>query len=117
MTYSEWIEHVGHPEGRCEEVTLQMQVVFPELKRVRGHYYCPAWGEREHWWLVDPEGDIVDPTKAQFPSYGCGTYIAWVEGDPEPTGMCLNCGEYVYDGSRHCNEACRRTFMLSLMGE
>jgi len=116
MTYDEWIANVSNPLGRCKEVTLQMQEVFPELKRVRGHYYCWIWGRREHWWLRDPDGKPVDPTAAQFPSKGEGIYEEWVEGDPEPTGKCLNCGEYVYDDGNFCNDSCRRAFMLDLMG-
>ena len=115
MTYDEWIECVGHPEGRCKSVTLRMKIVFPELTRVRGHYHCWVWGKREHWWLIDPDGEIVDPTAAQFPSHGAGIYAPWKEGSPEPMGKCLNCGEYVYDGN-FCNDTCRRAFMADLMG-
>ncbi len=114
MTYAEWTRGVGHPEGRCSEITLRMQEVFPELTRVRGHYHCWAQGRREHWWLTDPDGNIVDPTYAQFPSQGTGEYVPWVEGDPEPTGKCLDCGEYVYDGN-FCNDVCRRAFMADLL--
>lgn len=115
MTYEEWIViNVIDPVGTCKETTLAMQEAFPELTRVRGHYYCLPWGERDHWWLIDPDGKIVDPTKAQFPCYGCGQYIAWNEGDPEPTGKCLNCGEYVYDDASHCNDTCRQAFMQDL---
>ena len=114
MTYEEWMADVGHPEGRCEEVTLQMQEVFPELERVRGHYHCWEWGKREHWWLTDPDGEILDPTALQFPSFGAGEYEPWNEGDPEPRGKCLNCGKYVYE-SNFCNDTCRRAFMLDLL--
>jgi len=113
MTYDEWIKGVKHPRGRCAEVTLQMQEEFPKLERVRGHYHCWIWGVREHWWLTDPDGRIIDPTVAQFPSKGKGTYVPWDEDDEEPTGKCLNCGEYVYDGN-FCNDTCRRAFMADL---
>ena len=116
MTYNEWITiNVIDPVGTCKETTLAMQEAFPELTRVRGHYYCPAWGEREHWWLVDPEGDIVDPTKAQFPSHH-GVYVPWDEDAEEPSGICLNCGEYVYDDGSFCKDSCRRAFMADLIG-
>lgn len=116
MTYKEWIAiNVVDPVGTCKETTISMQEAFPTLTRVRGHYHCPVWGEREHWWLTDLNGLIVDPTKAQFPSGLLGVYVPWDEGDPEPTGKCLNCGEYVYDSASHCNDSCRRAFMADLV--
>lgn len=102
--YREWIEHHAPrtPEearGKCAEVTADMQKEFPELTRVRGHYYCHIWGERKHWWLIDRDSsEIVDPTVIQFPSKGHGHYEPWDEGEPEPTGRCPNCGQYCYTG-------------------
>ncbi len=116
MTYSEWIKHVSHPEGRCKEVTLQMQEVFPELTRVRGHYHCWAQGRREHWWLTDPDGVIIDPTASQFPSNGKGEYLPWDEDAEDPTWRCLDCGEYVYGGN-FCDDQCRCAFMADLQCE
>ena len=77
--YSAWIaENVeGDGYGQCKEITRQMADAFPELTRVRGHYYCWAWGERAHWWLTYA-GDIIDPTSQQFPSKGHGEYVPWV---------------------------------------
>jgi len=47
----------------------------PTLTIVRGHYFCPLWGTEEpHWWCVDQNGKIFDPSKEQFPSKGCGIY-------------------------------------------
>ena len=121
--YNEWIVANGFDGelavlGRCEETTVAMVTAFPELKRVRGHYICPWWGRRAHWWCVTPEGAIVDPTAAQFPSYnaafqskGAGEYVPWTEGAPEPTGKCLDCGEEVFGGANFCNEECERSTM------
>ena len=104
--YKDWIaDNVADTYGTCAEITLAMQGAFPKLSRVRGHYYCHTWGERAHWWLMD--GDkVVDPTASQFPSKGTGHYEEWVDGTPEPTGLCPNCGEYVYDSGTCCSEAC-----------
>jgi hypothetical protein len=115
MTYLEWIEqNVPDPRGTCREVTEEMAKEFPELRRVRGCYYCWTWGEREHWWLVDEVNDrIIDPTAAQFPSKGTGTYEEWDESHPEPTGMCPNCGEYCYKGEQ-VHEHCHDEFVRSL---
>lgn len=112
--YIDWIKTVVEPTGRCAEVTLEMQAAFPELTRVRGHYYCPFWGEREHWWLVDEEGQVVDPTAAQFPSRGVGHYEPWDESRPEPTGMCPECGEYCYEGRTFCCDVHERRYMAYL---
>ncbi len=116
MTYNEFIDNVTEPYGRCAEVTQQMVEEFPELMRVRGHYYDLVWGEREHWWCVDPFGEIVDPTKDQFPTKGTGEYVLWVEGTPEPTGMCPNCGEYCYDGRSLCSDNCEIAYLAYLRG-
>lgn len=97
--------------GQCAVHTELMAEEFPELTRVRGHYHCPIWGVREHWWLT-LNGHVIDPTAAQFPSKGHGDYVPWVEGAAEPTGMCLNCGDYCYGTS--CCEECTSEFASSL---
>ena len=113
--YKLWIkENVSVAYGKCSKVTEMMVVEFPELKRVRGYYHCPIWGKREHWWLVDTEGEIVDPTVSQFPSGGFGEYEPWIEGSPEPTGMCPNCGEVCYNGDGVCSEKCHQEYMAYL---
>ena len=105
--YAKWItENVTETYGTCKEVTEAMATAFPELTRIRGHYYCIAWGERAHWWLIGQDGEVVDPTASQFPSNGTGAYVPWEEGAREPTGMCPNCGEYCYDGNYCCSESC-----------
>lgn len=109
--YDTWIAAmVKNTYGTCAETTRQMAIVFPELQRVRGHYYCPIWGKREHWWLKTADNVIVDPTKTQFPSRGLGEYVEWVEGTEEPTGVCPNCGEYCYDSRYVCSDKCEREY-------
>jgi len=47
----------------------------PSLSIRRGWYYDHLWNSKEeHWWCVNTEGEIVDPTKAQFPTNGHGDY-------------------------------------------
>jgi hypothetical protein len=107
--YLEWIQrNVTDPLGKCREYSEAMARAFPELSIVRGHYCCPQWGDREHWWLVDERGSIVDPTVDQFPSGGFGQYIPWTEGADEPTGKCIHCGEYCYHGRATCSPECLR---------
>ncbi len=96
--YDEWItKNVSNPLGKCKEYAHAMATWFPELKVIRGHYLCPVWGRRCHWWCVAPCGDVIDPTAAQFPSRGIGEYVPWPEGAPEPVGHCLECGVEVFD--------------------
>lgn len=93
--------------GMCAEHTLAMQQKFPELVRIRGHYDCPLNGKICHWWLVAPNGEIVDPTVSQFITKGCGAeYIPWNEEKDEPTGKCLHCGELVYKNNYFCSNVC-----------
>jgi len=110
--YTGWIaENVTETYGKCSETTAKMLLAFPELTRVRGYYYCPIWGERRHWWLVDSSGKVIDPTKDQFPSKGIGHYEPWVEGTEEPTGKCPNCGGYCYGGSFCCSDDCGQAYV------
>jgi predicted nucleic acid-binding Zn ribbon protein len=105
--YRDWIiaNVRGTDYGEWREVTARMLAAFPELRRVPGHYHCPFIGPRTHWWLVDADGGIVDPTVDQFPSRGLGEYVEW-DGSPLPTGRCLECGGDVYDGSSFCSDQC-----------
>ena len=73
--------------GKCKEMCEQEVANDPTLTLVRGHYHCPIWGEQEHWWLVHPDGSIVDPTVRQFPSKGLGEYVPWNGVCP-----CAECG-------------------------
>jgi hypothetical protein len=61
--------------GRCKELAEKAVVEDPTLRLVRGYYYCPITNrEEQHWWTVDPDGNIYDPSCAQFPSRGAGEY-------------------------------------------
>lgn len=107
--YRVWIEeNVIETFGKCDDVTKAMAAVFPELTRTRGYYMCVAWGRRDHWWLVDPEGEIVDPTAEQFPCRGTSQYVPWKEGSEEPTGKCMNCGSYTYRATNACSPECAK---------
>lgn len=118
--YEAWIEaHVeGDGYGQCKEVTARMADAFPELARVRGHYLCLRWGVREHWWLTTPNGTVVDPTVAQFPSPPTPeAYQPLDEDEEEPTGKCPNCGGYCYEGRSVCSDSCEASYIAYLMGE
>ena len=119
LVYKQWIASNvdGDGYGKCAEITQRMADAFPELRRVRGHYYCVAWGERGHWWLVASDGTIVDPTASQFPSRGNGVYVEHKDSDPEPTGMCPNCGGYIYGGGEVCSDECGNSYVAYLNSE
>lgn len=117
--YEDWIAlngpiNAADALGSCYAVTQHMQKDFPELKRVRGHYHDAFWGPRTHWWLIAPDGSIVDPTKIQFPDQN-GEYEPWTEGSKEPTGKCPNCGGYCYDGDSLCSDRCYKEYSTYLM--
>jgi hypothetical protein len=117
LKYADWICEwcfQNNTTGKCEIATIEMLKNFPELIRVRGHYYCSVWGEREHWWLETSEGGVIDPTASQFPTRGHGVYVPWDESQPEPTGRCPNCGEYSYNGETCCSDLCSTEFRASL---
>jgi hypothetical protein len=77
--------------GRCYELSLKAAEEDPSLTLVRGHYYCPIWNTEEaHWWTTAPDGTIVDPSKAQFPSNGLGIYTPF-----NGVISCSNCGKEV----------------------
>lgn len=74
--------------GKCKQMCEVLLAERPELTLVRGFYHCPYWGEQQHWWLKDPEGNIVDPTVKQFPTKGAGAVYVEFNGTCE----CKECG-------------------------
>lgn len=122
MTYGEWIGKncPSKPTGalgHCAEFVDLMAAVFPELRKTRGFYHCHKWGRRTHWWLVAPDGSVVDPTVLQFPSAGLGKYEELADADL-PIGRCMECGELVmprgYGSSQFCNEEHEKRFSANL---
>lgn len=117
--YKKWIKEnvLENPYGKCEKYVNLMIEAFPELKKVRGFYHCPIWGKREHWWLItnDSTEQIIDPTVKQFPSHMLNIeYEPWIEGSPEPTGKCPNCGDYCYNHTFCCSDSCKNSYTTYL---
>lgn len=73
---SDWLSK-NNPYGKCQEASTAMVDTFENLTIVQGHVYCD-WGKRSHWWCVDTQGTIVDPTKSQFGSIT--EYDPWEPG-------------------------------------
>lgn len=74
--------------GKCREMSEDLASKDPTLTLVRGHYFCPFWGEQPHWWVKDQNGKIIDPTAMQFPSKGKGAYVEF-----DGTISCSECGK------------------------
>lgn len=99
MTYDAWIAEYrskhGDGYGKCEDAVDDMVAAFPELRKVAGHVYCPApWGKRGHFWCETEEGQVVDPTAAQFP--GIFRYEEWQPGSEVYAGHCMDCGVEIW---------------------
>lgn len=119
--YQIWIEknvpNFKAAYGTCREVTVRMQEEFPELERVRGYFQCAIWGRRPHWWLRTPEGEIVDPTGHQHPSFSMASpewYQELKDTDPIPTGRCMECGADCFDGESFCTKTCDDSFSAAM---
>lgn len=88
MTVLAWTDGYRRFRGRCKELSELAVAGDPTLRLVRGWYYCPIWNlEEPHWWTVRPDGEIHDPTAAQFPSGGAGDYREFAGSFP-----CEECG-------------------------
>jgi|AMWB02.1.fsa_nt_gi hypothetical protein len=104
---SEWLQN-NDPHLKCATATLEMVSAFPELTRIRGHVWLCGGYERPHWWCIDKNGDVVDPTASQF--NGIVMYEPWDESLPEPTGVCANCGGYTYNHATCCSDKCHAEY-------
>lgn len=96
----------GTGYGQCKDYSQAMLRAFPELRLVRGFFHC-VWGARQHFWLVAPDGSVVDPTRRQFP--GMGEYEELQDhelADRCPTGVCMDCGGQVFRFNRFCSPQC-----------
>lgn len=97
----------------CYGFSKALVDAFPELRMERGFYVCKdAWGDEhptEHWWTVDAEGTIIDPSKVQFGNQD-GRYSRYDDHEfPARIGACPNCGGDIYEGEGVgglCSEEC-----------
>ncbi len=100
--------------GKCREFSEKLAAENPGFRVVRGWYDCLLWGRQAHWWCVDQEGTIHDPTAKQFPSKGCGEYVEF-DGNFEcsncgastPEEECTHYGNYVF-----CSGQCLTRYIL-----
>lgn len=61
--------------GKCKELAEKECHKNNTLILIKGWYYCPIWNVKEqHWWCIDKDKNIIDPSKYQYPSKGQGIY-------------------------------------------
>lgn len=118
--YLHWIERNVPKDclNLCGPMVSEMAEKFPELRKACGEVLISTGYWRPHWWLVAPDGEIIDPTVAQFSSeyYGLHTYVVeYNEFDRQPTGKCPQCGEYCFDGEE-VHEQCFEAYKAYVMG-
>ena len=92
----------------CRYQCLEFSKKFAEkfgLKVVPGFYEINDY-PHEHWWCVDDNGQVIDPTATQF-SKG-GTYSPHSEGKHKARiGACPECGTDLFEGDGDfCGEEC-----------
>jgi len=126
MTYAEWIAQWTPQQmvASCASRSQEMARVFPELKAVAGYICFLGGGKAEHWWCVDPQGNVIDPTADQFrvmlrpPIIGYEPYDRAKHG-PMRVGKCMNCGDAIYDDNPRfkghgnpgiCSDECEEDF-------
>lgn len=101
--------------GKCKEYCEQVLTERPDLTLVRGWYYEPLWDrEEQHWWLKDPDGNIIDLTCLQFPSGGMKEFYREFDG-------ILNCSQcdkeiteetaLFHSGYCFCSSLCNMRFI------
>ena len=119
--YAEWIElHYPTPQSalkQCEPAVHAMILNFPELTIVRGqavveepHGFIPT--KTHHWWCINPEGEVIDPTAHQYPKRIL-SYEPLDESKRDPTGKCPNCGCISYASTcltPLCSEKCSKEY-------
>lgn len=106
---TDYLKYRGNCYKECEKLVAEN----PALKMVRGHYDDPIWGPQPHWWCVNEAGEVIDPTKNQFPSKGFAEYIEF-DGNVE----CSQCGRRMKEDEAHfesnycfCSTPCHMRFV------
>lgn len=101
--YQDWIDEniLDTADILCLEWSGLMAQVFPELKLAEGSVLADDdrfW----HFWCIDPDGEIVDPTACQFDEIIRYRF----EKYPTATGICPVCGNNTYLGNTCCSVPC-----------
>lgn len=101
--------------GKCREMSEALAKENPNFRLVRGLYYEPLWNREEpHWWCVDEEGQIHDPTRKQYPSGGQKEFYREFDGyfDCEECGRKVNEDNVIQMGRYPvCSERCAKALV------
>ena len=106
--YADWIawyvkQNGGSVRCMCWEGTTAMCRKFHELRSVEGHVIMKSGHRVEHFWCVDPDGNVVDPTESQFEAIA--SYEPWKPGTEVRVGRCMWCGDDIYRAVQSLNGA------------
>lgn len=109
IKYNNWInKHYrdwGTALGNCQEAVKKINKEFPELTIKCGYVHFAFNEKRMHWWCIDNNGNIIDPTGHQYPGYLGEPILDYEEVDDNsdeknyPRERCYNCGEYYFKKS------------------
>lgn len=101
--------------GKCKELCTLLVSQNPDLVIMRGYYHDALWGKQPHWWCKDKLGNIIDPSKKQFPDQN-GDYEefdGWMN--------CSNCSKQLHENDEgiifqsnyvFCDGTCFMNFVL-----
>jgi len=101
--------------GKCKQLCDQLIKTQPNLILVRGYYHDAFWDKQPHWWCKDEFGNIVDPSKKQFPDQN-GEYEEF-----DGWFNCSNCSKQVHENDEgiifdsnyvFCDGTCYMKFVL-----
>lgn len=133
MKYEKWIgkhsSDIFKVLGRCQSICTKMVAEFPELRITNGFVKLDGVEEQQtHWWCVDPDNNIVDPTAFQY-VWNNTPILQYIEIDDDhparkyPRRKCMNCGKYFFDGPGHkeyypcCDKKCLEEYTIYVFGE
>ena len=103
--YKDWIAKniLDTADGLCLEWAGLMAQKFPELTLVEGAVHFHGYDSEGHFWCVDADGEIIDPTVGQF-----GDIPIQYEfiRHPAQTGDCIICDAPTYLDNKCCSVPC-----------
>lgn len=94
--------------GTCKQAVTDLCNKYPFMKPVYGYVKYQLNGKQitdGHWWAIDNEGYIADPTRSQLPA----KEIEYVYDSRPVLFKCANCGKPVLEDDRlsyFCSKQC-----------
>lgn len=90
---------------KCVGFTEKLAKLHPELTLQAGFVHFKTFADQgfkgsEHWWCLTPEGQIIDPSVAQFGEVTEANPLVYTPFNPDThkiiIGKCMNCGWEIY---------------------